>query len=101
MNVRAVVASETASAVSGRRQSPFMRRRFQFAGALLVSALLPYLVRSLTIPGAEIDAPNVNAMFANLIAVTLAMWVRLSIATYPGIKWKETHTVVTGQVVKP
>jgi len=86
MNVRAVVASETASAVSGRRQSPFMRRRFQFAGALLVSALLPYLVRSLTIPGAEIDAPNVNAMFANLIAVTLAMWVRLSIATYPGIR---------------
>ena len=23
------------------------------------------------------------------------------IATYPGIKWKETHTVVTGPVVRP
>jgi lipopolysaccharide/colanic/teichoic acid biosynthesis glycosyltransferase len=86
MNVRAVVASETASAVAGSRQSPLMRRRFQFAGALVVSAMLPYLVRSLTIPGAEFDAPNVNAMFANLVAVTLAMWVRLSIATYPGIR---------------
>ncbi len=86
MNVRAVVASETASAVPGRRQSPLMRRRFQFAGALLISALLPYLVRSMTIPGAEVDAPNVNAMFANLVAVALAMWVRLSIATYPGIR---------------
>jgi len=47
---------------------------------------LPYLVRSLTIPGAVFDPPNANALFANLIAVTIAMWVRLSIATYPGIR---------------
>jgi lipopolysaccharide/colanic/teichoic acid biosynthesis glycosyltransferase len=86
MNVRAVVAGETASPVPGRRRNPFMRRRFQFAGALFVSAVIPYLFRSLTIPGAEVDPPVANALFANLFAVTLAMWVRLSIATYPGIR---------------
>ena len=86
MNVRAVIASEQASAVRGRRQSPLMRRRFQFVGALVVAALLPYLVRSLTIPGADSDPPNLNAMFANLVAVAIAIWVRLSIAPYPGIR---------------
>jgi len=63
-----------------------MRRRFQFAGALVVAALVPYVFRSLTIQNAVFDPPNANALFANLIAVTLAMWVRLSIATYPGIR---------------
>jgi len=86
MNVRAVVPSETASSVPGGHQSPLLRRRFQFAGALFVDAVLPYAVRSLTIHGAAFDPPVANALFANLIAVTLAMWVRLSIATYPGIR---------------
>jgi lipopolysaccharide/colanic/teichoic acid biosynthesis glycosyltransferase len=85
MNVRAVVAGETASPVTGSR-NPLMRRRFQFAGALLVSALVPYLFRSFTIPNAAFDPPVANALFANLLAVTLAMWVRLSIAPYPGIR---------------
>ena len=85
MNVRAVVAGEAASPVLGYR-NPLMRRRFQFAGALIVAAVLPYLVRSLTIPNAAVDPPNANALFANLAAVTLAMWVRLSIAPYPGIR---------------
>jgi len=86
MNVRAVVSSETVSTVPGSHQSPLLRRRFQFAGALIVSAFVPYAVRSLTIHGAAFDPPVANALFANLIAVTLAMWVRLSIATYPGIR---------------
>ena len=86
MNVRAVVPGETVSTVPGGHHSPLLRRRFQFAGALIVSAVLPYAVRSLTIHGAAFDPPVANALFANLIAVTLAMWVRLSIATYPGIR---------------
>ena len=86
MNVRAVVAGETASPVAGRRRSSLLRRRYQFVGALFVSAALPYLFRSVTIPGAYVDPPVANALFANLFAVSLAMWVRLSIATYPGIR---------------
>src|SRR5919107_4707962 len=69
-----------------RRRSTLTRRRSQFVGALLLAAVLPYVVRSLTIPGAALDPPNANAFFANLAAVTIAMWVRLSIATYPGIR---------------
>ena len=71
MNVRAVVAGETVWAVPGSRQSPLMRRRFQFAGALVVSGLVPYIFRCLTIPGAVFDPPVANALFANLAAVTL------------------------------
>ncbi|HJR82415.1 MAG TPA: hypothetical protein VJ775_00670 [Sphingomicrobium sp.] len=52
----------------------------------MASALVPYIFRCLTIPGAVFDPPVANALFANLAAVTLAMWVRLSIATYPGIR---------------
>src|SRR3990170_181402 len=62
------------------------RRRFQLAGALVLAALLPYVFRSLTTPGAAGDPPNVNAMYGNAAAVVFAMWVRLSIATYPGIR---------------
>ena len=62
------------------------RRRFQLAGALVLAALLPYVVRALTIPGSAADPPSVNAMYGNAAAVMLAMWVRLSIATYPGIR---------------
>jgi lipopolysaccharide/colanic/teichoic acid biosynthesis glycosyltransferase len=62
------------------------RRRFQLAGALVLAALLPYVIRALTIPGSATDPPNVNAMYGNAAAVLLAMWVRLSIATYPGIR---------------
>lgn len=84
MNVHTVAAHETRSPVASSR--PLMRRRYQFLGALLFAALLPYLVRSSTIAGAMVDPPVANALIANLTAVTIAMWVRLSIATYPGIR---------------
>ena len=71
---------------SNGQTSLIARRRFQLAGALVLAAVLPYVVRALTIPGAAADPPNINAMSGNATAVVLAMWVRLSIATYPGIR---------------
>ena len=70
---------------SGNR-SLFTRRRFQFAGALVVGALLPYLVRGIIDPDSLDRAAGINALAGNALAVVIAFWMRLSIETYPGIR---------------
>jgi len=68
------------------RGSLMSRRRFQLVGALIAAALLPYFVRSLFWPGTGDDATTLNALVGNAAAVVLAMWVRLSVETYPGVR---------------
>src|SRR5436305_13353238 len=62
-----------------------IRRRFQFAGALLVGAVLPWSARWV-LPGRLFEAASLNTLIGNFLAVTLAFWTRLSIETYPGIR---------------
>ena len=62
------------------------RRRFQLAGALVVAALLPMVLRELVTPGTFAQPQSVNALIGNAAAIILAFWVRLSIETYPGIR---------------
>jgi lipopolysaccharide/colanic/teichoic acid biosynthesis glycosyltransferase len=81
----ALVQSKTAPR-TGAVTGLLVRRRFQFVAALLLAAVLPYLVRSIAIPGAATDPPNLNAFLCNVGAISIAMWVRLSIAPYPGIR---------------
>ncbi|HVM38984.1 MAG TPA: sugar transferase [Sphingomicrobium sp.] len=69
-----------------KRLSLISRRRFQFAGALLVGALLPFLVRAVLLPETFHAPASYNAIFGNAAAITLAFWMRLSIETYPGIR---------------
>ena len=66
--------------------SLFTRRRFQYAGALVLGALLPVVLRGTVLPGRLGEAATVNALFGNLVAITIAFWMRLSIETYPGIR---------------
>ncbi len=62
------------------------RRRFQFAGALVVGAAVPLGLR-IFLPSTEVlSAATVNAFVANMMAVVIAFWMRLSIETYPGIR---------------
>ena len=61
------------------------RKRFQFAGALVIGALVPWLARG-PLPGKVIEAASLNALVANAIAIAIAFWMRLSIETYPGIR---------------
>ncbi len=63
-----------------------IRKRFQFAGALLIAALVPWIVRGWLLPGDFFEAATVNTLIGNAVAVTLAFWTRLSIETYPGIR---------------
>ena len=66
--------------------SLLVRRRFQFAGALLIGAVLPWFSRGPLLPGTMIEAASLNSLVGNAVAVILAFWMRLSIETYPGIR---------------
>jgi lipopolysaccharide/colanic/teichoic acid biosynthesis glycosyltransferase len=68
------------------RQSILTRKRFQFAGALVVGALLPWLIRGPLLPGQMFEAASLNGLIGNTVALTIAFWLRLSIETYPGIR---------------
>jgi hypothetical protein len=70
---------------SVRDASVLTRKRFQFIGALAISALLPWLLR-LVLPGDLLEAASINALAANAAAAAIAFWMRLSIETYPGIQ---------------
>jgi lipopolysaccharide/colanic/teichoic acid biosynthesis glycosyltransferase len=66
--------------------SVLVRKRFQFAGALLIGTGLPWILRGPILPGEMFEAASLNALVGNAIAVIIAFWTRLSIETYPGIR---------------
>ncbi len=68
-----------------RRVSILTRKRFQFAGALIIGALLPWAARWV-LPGELFEAATLNGLFGNAMAIVIAFWMRLSIETYPGIR---------------
>ena len=74
---------------------PFtLRRRFEFAGALLFAALLPWAGSRWLISDTTFSpAVFTNSLIANVLAIFLALWIRISVSTYPGIR--------AGQVVLP
>ena len=72
--------------VRERERALGSRKRFQFAGALLIGTLIPWAMRGTILPGRLFEAANNNALLANIVAVTIAFWMRLSVETYPGIR---------------
>ncbi len=70
----------------GDSRSLLTRKRFQFAGALVFGALLPWSLRGPILPGSLTEAASLNALAGNVVAVIVAFWTRLSIETYPGIR---------------
>ncbi|MEA3081173.1 MAG: hypothetical protein QOD54_841 [Sphingomonadales bacterium] len=66
--------------------SYLVRRRFQFAGALLIGALPSWIARGPLLPGTMLEAASLNTLMGNAVAVIIAFWTRLSIETYPGIR---------------
>ena len=63
-----------------------IRKRFQFAGAVLFGALMPWFARGPLLPGKMFEAASLNTLVGNAVAVAIAFWMRLSIETYPGIR---------------
>jgi lipopolysaccharide/colanic/teichoic acid biosynthesis glycosyltransferase len=68
------------------RVSLLTRKRFQFAGALVLGALVPWAARGPLLPGTMFEAASMNTLIGNTVAIVIAFWMRLSIETYPGIR---------------
>ena len=69
-----------------REGSLLTRKRFQFVGALILGAVLPWASRGPLLPGTVSEPAALNAFVGNSLAVAIAFWMRLSIETYPGIR---------------
>lgn len=68
----------------GRRLLAY--RRIQIVSTVVISALLPWLLRGPMLAGSLIEAASLNALTANVVAVIAAFWMRLSVETHPGIR---------------
>ena len=90
MDAAAQTRTYETSVAKRTRKSPgaslIVRRRFQFAGALVLGALLPWLLRGPILPGTLTEHASVNTLAGNVTAIVIAFWMRLSIETYPGIR---------------
>jgi lipopolysaccharide/colanic/teichoic acid biosynthesis glycosyltransferase len=87
----AQLGGEPALEPHGRRsdlslRSILARKRVQVISAALLAALLPWIIRSLFLPGRPLEPAAVNTLIANAAAVLLAFWMRMSIESYPGIR---------------
>ena len=73
------------------RRSMLSRRRFQLIGALLIAAIIPYLLRSFFYEGTGGNTGSLNALVGNFAAVVMALWIRQSVETYPGVRSSATN----------
>ena len=71
----------------GNKQAFVLRRRFEFLGALLVAALVPWAGMRWLIADTTFDvAVYHNSLIANALAICMALWIRISVSTFPGIR---------------
>jgi len=71
-----------------------LRRRFEFGVTLLLAAIVPWAAMRWWITDITFDAAVFhNSLIANVLAICLALWIRISVSTYPGIR--------AGQIVLP
>jgi lipopolysaccharide/colanic/teichoic acid biosynthesis glycosyltransferase len=81
-----------------RTQRRFIaRQRFNLLGALVATAVYPFLLRASITPVDTFYAASINALICNAAAVVIAFWTRLSIETYPGNR--STHVILPSIVM--
>jgi len=84
----------TAPLKSTGKPALVLRRRFEFAGALLLAAVLPWAGSRWLIGDTSFDAAVFhNSLIANVLAICIALWIRISVSTYPGLR--------AGQIILP
>ncbi len=77
-----------------RKLAFVLRRRFEFGLTLLLAALVPWVGMRWWITDTTFDAAVFhNSLIANVLAICLALWMRISVSTYPGIR--------AGQILLP
>ncbi|HEX8414425.1 MAG TPA: sugar transferase [Sphingomicrobium sp.] len=67
------------------------RLRYQLGGCLLFAALLPYVIRILTLPD-NLTQPVDQALFGSIAAIVLGTWLLRNVTTYPGVE-KTTYVL--------
>lgn len=72
--------------MTASRQALVTRQRFAFAGALIVAGALPFLLRVAVLPDPAFFNTSQVSFLANLTAVVIATWIRLSVGTFPGTR---------------
>lgn len=80
------VHRETRQRLGARGSLILSRKRFQYASALAIGAILPWLLRGTLLPGVPFEPSGINTLLANCLAITVAFWMRISVETYPGIR---------------
>ena len=71
-------------AVKSLTPDPLYRWRFQLGGGLLFAALLPYVVRWLTLPSTSYLVPLHLTLAGSALAIFVGTWLFRSVTTYPG-----------------
>jgi len=73
------------------KQRFVLRRRFELLGALFLAAIVPWAGFRWLITDTTFDSAVFhNSLIANAVAIFLALWMRLSVETYPGIRAAQT-----------
>ena len=67
-------------------RSILTRQRFAAAGAMLLVPFVPLGLRVLFLPYLSNEPSNTGSLVANIAAVVIAFWMRLSIQTFPGTR---------------
>jgi lipopolysaccharide/colanic/teichoic acid biosynthesis glycosyltransferase len=90
------------------KQRFILRRRFELLGALLLAAVLPWAATRWLVTDTTFDpAVYHNSLIVNCLAIFLALWMRISVETYPGIRAGQaifpailaSHAIVFGLLV--
>ena len=68
------------------KQAFVLRRRFEFLGALALMVLIWAGMRWIITDTTFSAYAYHNALIANVLAVCMALWIRISVSTYPGIR---------------
>ena len=62
------------------------RQRFAFAGAVVVAAILPFVLRLVVLPDPKYFHTSQISLVANVAAIVIATWIRMSVGTFPGTR---------------
>jgi len=62
------------------------RQRFAFAGAVVVAAILPFILRLVVLPDPKYFNTSQISVVANVAAIVIATWIRMSVGTFPGTR---------------
>ncbi|MCY7397287.1 MAG: sugar transferase [Sphingomonas bacterium] len=68
------------------RQALVTRQRFAFAGAVVVAAFLPFLLRLVVLPDPKYFNTSQISLVGNIAAIVIATWIRMSVGTFPGTR---------------